>query len=78
MRFAGDWCGVFIRGDHAFFFASALESVLNSQHGANDLNRITERAPLLGLADTLRACDERGDVEGVQEMRSFDDAARRL
>lgn len=59
-RFAGDWCGVFIRGDDAFNYANSLRSVLH--HDEEDVDAMTGAMARMNLRELLRlleASDER-------------------
>ena len=50
MQFGDDWPGVFIRGDNAFGYAQALESILFT-YKVSDLNR----GQVQGLLNLLRS-----------------------
>ena len=50
VQFGDDWPGVFLRGDNAAYYATALRSVLET--GGNAL----ERGMLKSLYDDLRSC----------------------
>lgn len=51
MQFGDDWPGVFIRGDHAFYFAISLKQVIEQLPDDAWL----QRSVLSRLADTLAA-----------------------
>jgi hypothetical protein len=53
MQFGDDWCGIFIRGDNAFFYANALKNFLESKNAQND---IFTRIQLEGLVELLASC----------------------
>ncbi len=55
MQFPGDWPGLFIRGDQAFAYAAALETVLPDAAKAHPIYA----AFLHGLIQDLRSCDSR-------------------
>ena len=60
-RFVDDWCGVFIRGDNAFYYAMLLRQVLHPD--GEDVDALTgalARIQLRGLLRLLEASDERG------------------
>lgn len=58
LRFDGDGCGVFIRGDNALWYAKVLEMYIQRLEKFQ-----TEKDPYLGylrrLMNTLNECDER-------------------
>lgn len=59
-RFGDDWCGVFIRGDHAYYLAGLLRQVLHPN--GEDVDAMTgamARIQLRGLLRILEASDER-------------------
>ncbi len=59
-RFGGDWCGVFIRGDSAAYYAMLLRQVLHPT--GEDVDAMTSalaRINLRGLMSILEASDER-------------------
>jgi hypothetical protein len=53
MVFPDDWPGVFIRGDHALFYATALRELL-SRFGPGD---IIHHPALWQLAQTMGSCE---------------------
>jgi hypothetical protein len=69
MRFAGDWCGVFIRGDNAGAYGMTIKAALN---GDGPLSAF-EKMQLGGLARLLLGSDHHTVTE-PQEMRPFDEA----
>lgn len=69
MKFGDDWTGVFIRGDNAFGYAFALQSVLD---GTADP---FAPAILRGLLATLRGSDERtSHLSDTQLMKPWEEA----
>lgn len=66
LRFGDDWAGVFLRGDYAGPMAMYLTQFLQTGR----LGPI-ERACLAGLADTLAGSDERGSLDGLQQLPDF-------
>ena len=70
LRFGDDWAGVFLRGDYAgpmAFYLSSLFEALAA--GRKPLPNIT--LPLRGLATLLAGSDERGSLDGLQELPDF-------
>lgn len=63
--FVDDWPGIFIRGDEAFGFGSALAKVLED-HLAGD---VIAKTILSDLAETLLSCDVRKDPQVVTAER---------
>lgn len=62
-RFGDDWCGVFIRGDHAYYLAGLLRQVLHPN--GEDVDAMTgaiARIQLRGLLRILEASDERANT----------------
>lgn len=70
MRFAGDWRGVFIRGDNAFGYAMNIKMMLSE--GDSDIKRRIGRAALEGLLELLLSSDERNENTNTQQMKPFD------
>jgi hypothetical protein len=68
MRFAGDWRGVFIRGDNAFGYAMALRATLDAP---DELRAEIARSSLQGLLDLLLSSDERRPNAETQQMMPF-------
>ena len=70
LRFGDDWAGVFLRGDYAgpmgFYLASLFEAV---DAGRKPSPNIT--MPLRGLAKALAGSDERGSLNGLQQLPDF-------
>lgn len=59
-RFGDDWCGVFLRGDTAAYYAMTLRQVLHPN--GEDVDAMTgalARIQLRGLLRILEASDER-------------------
>ncbi len=66
-RFGDDWCGVFIRGDSAAYYAMMLRLVLHPD--GEDVDAMTgaiARINLRGLLRILEANDERGHTPNVR------------
>jgi hypothetical protein len=66
-RFGGDWCGVFIRGDSAAYYAMLLRQVLHPT--GEDVDAMTgaiARINLRGLLRILEAGDERGHTPNAE------------
>lgn len=61
--FAGDWPGIFIRGDHAGHFAMQLRQI-KMHLVAHDLILWPESAVLDGLIDTLQSCEVKPTTPG--------------
>ena len=59
LRFGDDWCGVFIRGDSAFFFAMNLRALIEDQQD------VMTKSVMLGLLEMLEASDERRHTPNV-------------
>lgn len=68
MRFAGDWRGVFIRGDNAAAYAMYLRTFgsMQPQH----------KAMFDGLLKLLESSDERKEGVSTQQMKPFADCIR--
>ena len=59
-RFGEDWCGVFLRGDTAAYYATTLRHVLHSNGDDVDALKVDlARIQLRGLLNILEASDER-------------------
>ena len=52
LQFGKDWPGIFIRGDHALYYAMKLEELLNGDETLDPIDTIT----IQGLLDLLRSC----------------------
>lgn len=69
MRFNDDWCGVFLRGDHAMVYAIWLDGLI---HKLEIIDPLAVMA-LKELSALLHACDE-SNARGMgdcQDMKSF-------
>lgn len=62
MRFGDDWTGIFIRGDNAFSFSMALNTVLHKAAINEPLNGL-DVAYLKSLKDLLDSCNEHNHPE---------------
>lgn len=70
LRFGDDWAGVFLRGDYAgpmAFYLSSLFEALDA--GRKPSPNIT--LPLRGFATVLAGSDERGSLDGLQQLPDF-------
>lgn len=70
-RFGDDWCGAFIRGDHAYYLAGLLRQVLHPN--GEDVDAVTgalARIQLRGLLRILEASDERTHAPNAELSRS--------
>lgn len=56
IQFGDDWPGVFIRGDHALYFAMMLEGILQKQNSTDNNIVVFNTAILKGLVNTLKSC----------------------
>ena len=66
-RFGDDWCGVFLRGDTAAYYAMTLRQVLHPN--GEDVDAMTgalARVQLRGLLRILEASDERTHTPNVR------------
>lgn len=61
MQFGNDWPGVFIRGDHALFFAATLDGVIAS----TVFKTVMDAEVMKGLRDTLMSCHVPAEPSGV-------------
>jgi len=68
MRFAGDWRGVFIRGDNATAYAIYLRMFGSTQP--------QHQAMFEGLIKLLESSDERNKDVKTQEMKPFTECAK--
>jgi hypothetical protein len=72
MRFHDDWAGVFLRGDYAVPMGMYLTQLLDDIRAGRKPNGIT-MGIVRGLANTLSGCDERGAINGLQQMRPYEE-----
>jgi hypothetical protein len=72
MRFSGDWAGVFLRGDYACPMGMYLTQLLDDIRAGRKPSGIT-MCIVHGLADTLSGCDERGSLNGLRQMRPYEE-----
>ena len=70
MRFGDDWAGVFLRGDYAGPMGMYLRDAIDAGKRGASPDAVMIHA-LDGLASTLSGCDERGALDGLQQMRPF-------
>ncbi|VVC06130.1 Uncharacterised protein [uncultured archaeon] len=54
-KFGDDWCGVFIRGDNAMYYAQMLNMLLNGSVKSSD---VIMHATILDLIELLKSCQE--------------------
>ena len=57
MAFANDWTGIFIRGDHAFMYKMAIESVLKDVGKENSGWDMIQWTILKGLGELMASCN---------------------
>jgi len=72
MRFEGDWCGLFIRGDDCFRFAQALQAVLQQVNAGDVQEGIFAKQVLKGLLSELQSTDER-NKPAPQVLKPFEE-----
>ena len=78
MQFPDDYCGVFIRGDHAFMYKMAIDHAIkqmdalmdpgSGQHGTD----VIQIMILRGLGELLASCDARSNPSS-QKVRFLED-----
>lgn len=75
MEFEGDWCGCFIRGDSAHYFAFVLRNLLNNltEQQKEDVMMI---ASLEGLCVTLSSCEQQIKDPDRQYMKKFEECIK--
>jgi hypothetical protein len=73
MAFAGDWTGVFIRGDDAFAYKMALDQLLSVVAVSDDFASIVSVSTIRGLAHLLGESNESATLGPVQEMKTFEE-----
>lgn len=70
VRFGDDWAGVFLRGDYAgpmaFYLSSLFEALAAGRKPSPNIT-----LPLRGLATLLAGSDERGSLDGLQQLPDF-------
>lgn len=70
LRFGEDWAGVFLRGDYAGPMAFYLNKLLEAA-GSGKAPSVNVMLPLRGLASVLAQSDERGSLDGLQQLPDF-------
>jgi hypothetical protein len=69
MQFGNDWCGVFLRGDNALYYALVLE-MLTAHLLVDPVSGLVIR----GLIDDLKSCA--GNPESAQKLAEYERCAR--
>lgn len=70
VRFGDDWAGVFLRGDYAAPVAMYLRRAADA-HERGELPDPTAARYVRVVADALAECDERGSLDGLQQLPDF-------
>jgi hypothetical protein len=73
MEFDGDWCGVFIRGDWALYYAQQLNLALEMLKGQDEAFLESTLKGLLGL---LSSCNQQAADPDRQLMKNWKECKR--
>jgi hypothetical protein len=75
VQFDDDWRGIFIRGDNAMQFYTALEMLMDNPEAARD-NPFSVVAPLQGLLQLLRSSNHHFEDADCQMLKKFEECKK--
>ena len=73
MEFVDDWCGVFVRGDAALYYAQQLHLALEL---LKDKDQAFLEATLKGLADLMGSCYQHAPDSTRQLLKGWKECER--
>ncbi len=74
MQFGDDWCGVFIRGDNAYYYATALNKMLQVLT-VDQKEYVLLVNTVKDMIELLKSCNHVDSVP--HRMKDFDEAVKK-
>ena len=68
MQFGDDWTGIFIRGDNAFYYQMALDSILSNEEILKAITDLGVLMPLMDLCDLLAGANHQNESRPMPQQ----------